>query len=130
MQLSDRAKKLIGMLSSTADGERATAAKLLCEELARTGLTIHDLAAADVGTKAKPTYKSTGPASSEHLEEVFIWWRLEQIRDDKNSVLTRWERQFVIDMLNRFDTYGQETYLSEKQTKIVRRIIEKNGGTD
>lgn len=55
--------------------------------------------------------------------------QLERLRDNFEAggedSLTDWEIEFVEDILEKFDEYADNTYLSEKQWAVIMRILDK-----
>jgi hypothetical protein len=66
----------------------------------------------------------------ESLSELDQKWLSDFLYDAIASPrLTAWEDQFVADLKERFDQYGGDTYISDKQWAILERIESKVYGT-
>lgn len=56
---------------------------------------------------------------------------LAKVKEDLRSIksnderLTEWERDFVKEQKQRFKTWGDGTYLSDKQVDIIHKIAER-----
>lgn len=46
-------------------------------------------------------------------------------KDDPDADLTEWERSFMHDQLERYETYGERTRFSEKQMGVIDRVYAK-----
>lgn len=46
----------------------------------------------------------------------------ELLADAENNATSDWDMNFVDDLRNRYDKYGERMYLSERQLEILRRI--------
>ncbi len=134
----DRLSKLVGMLGSSFDGERANAARLIQAMADKYKLTVDGL--------MKAAY-SGGNSSSQNKYHNDPPWReaepekpkpkpkkpkpaglmpddmLEALRECLDMpTLTPWEQQFAADVSDRYD---RDYQLSEKQLVIIERILEK-----
>jgi hypothetical protein len=132
----DRLIKLIGMLGSSFDGERANAARMI-EKLAQANkMTINEMMAqAYTGQAAPPppppppspprdkTKPQAQPAPNFHkthdASEVILCGL--EIADEC-PLLTPWEVQFAADVSERYD---RDYELSEKQIAVAQRILGK-----
>ena len=133
MDIADKARlaKLLGMLGSSFDGERANAAAMIQKLAEKHKLTITELIAAAHGSTAKPhpaweppqqerpwkaPYGRSGNDGDDLLTKLYLLvsgnWR----------GLSDWERQFASDVSDR---YQRDYELSEKQLAVVNRIIGK-----
>jgi len=43
----------------------------------------------------------------------------------QDNRLTKWEQDFIEDLSNRLDEYGEKMYLSERQWEVIQRIMDK-----
>lgn len=107
-----RVVKLLGMLTSDFDGERANAASFLTKIAARYKMTIPQLCGASVAEAAsRPTRRS------------FDCTLLDALREARSyPSLSPWERNFASDVSTR---YVADDSLSDKQRVIVDRILIK-----
>ena len=46
----------------------------------------------------------------------------ELLADAENNATSDWDMNFVDDLRNRYDKYGERMYLSERQLEILERI--------
>jgi hypothetical protein len=44
---------------------------------------------------------------------------------DRNPLVTKWEGEFVSDMVKRYERFGKKTFVSEKQVAIINKIAAK-----
>lgn len=44
---------------------------------------------------------------------------------DRNPRVTKWEGEFVTDMIKRYERFGENTFVSEKQAAIINKIAAK-----
>ena len=59
-------------------------------------------------------------------DKEYAWLqRLEREIDKAWDELTKWERKFMEDLLERFKKYGRKTMISPSQWGIIARISEK-----
>lgn len=58
-------------------------------------------------------------------DQISLLERLRDGFDTDGEALSAWESQFTEDILEQFDEYADDTYLSEKQWAVIMRIIEK-----
>ena len=129
MDLSEktRLEKLLGMLGSSFDGERANAARMIAAMADKKKLTITELIYGAPGARPQPQPR---PAARErpHTNRSNSNTMLQQLLDiSANSdefefVLTEWECQFASDVASR---YSYDYELSEKQIVIVEKILRK-----
>ncbi|MGV7216848.1 hypothetical protein [Bradyrhizobium sp. UFLA05-112] len=120
-----RLEKLLGMLGSSFDGERANAARLMAE---KQGLTVVELIYG-VGLqrcrqqKSKPEQPEDDPRATVMPDARLK--ALAKIADNPEryrSVLTDWEFQFAVDVSER---YARDFQLSERQLGVVEKILRK-----
>jgi hypothetical protein len=121
-----RLEKLLGMLGSSFDGERANAARMIAAMAEKKKLTIVDLVYGGSSARPQPQpRKSTQTNKSRAMIQA-----LSDIAADSDQfefVLTEWECQFATDVSSR---YAYDYELSEKQIVIVERILKKVGRTE
>jgi hypothetical protein len=119
-----RLEKLLGMLGSSFDGERANAARMIQAMAEKAGLTIAELIYGASGRKKKQPWsgeKSSAPPPRQNP----ILKALHDISgdiEDLDFVLTEWECQFASDVAKR---YAYDYELSEKQIVVAEKIIRK-----
>lgn len=102
-----RLQKLVGMLASDFDGERANAARMITRFASERKVTIVELLMGDPVTKPRwPKGILDGLSFSLRFCEV----------------LNEWEERFARDVPQR---YADDDDLSERQESIALRIIEK-----
>jgi hypothetical protein len=125
----DKLVKLLGMLGSDHDGERANAARLADEHRKRSGLTWGELVlplAEDRGRRKprKPRKaKATKPKPPEPPPEPT--WQDKAREIEASGRATEWELSFVGSLLTRWS--GRE--LTEKQAAVLQRLWLKCGGS-
>jgi len=125
-----RRDKLLGMLSSDFDGERATASAMLAKMAAGYKMTIPELCQAQAGgarqqqqarpqpnPKPQPNPQPNGSGDSDemlrHLRSVF---------SDHLDLVTPWEEEFLESVTQK---YSRDDALSDKQKAIAMRILTK-----
>jgi hypothetical protein len=123
-----RVEKLVAMLASSFNGERATAAGFLGKMVSDRNLTIGEL----LGLAQAPPVFEPPPPSSPHsssrlwAEDVDL---LDHLAAAVNfaSVLSPWECEFSSDVSRKFTRASQ---LSERQRVVAERIVHqgKKGG--
>jgi len=142
----DRLIKLIGMLGSTHDGERANAAAFIQKLAEKNKMTIAELIAAAHGGKGserivyrdrvvekeKVVYRDRpAPARAPEPEPQFtdidspllaMMRRVVAKPSLAARVINDWELNFITDVSQRYD-FDQQ--LSEKQLVIVQRVLTK-----
>lgn len=128
-------KKLIGMLGSDFDGERATAAKKISDAAKTRKITIVEFMALCLAPEqgSRREYRREDPPKKEKYREEYpdntaLLREMEELAGEwGDTALSSWERDFVFDVCNR-----ASTYLSEKQLAVVNRILAKlrRCGTD
>ena len=52
---------------------------------------------------------------------------IELARGPKASKLTSWENDFIDSMGEKIEEFGQDTFMSEKQWKVIERLERKLG---
>lgn len=50
---------------------------------------------------------------------------LGEVVDENSELLTPWELEFAEGIIERFDKYGVDTIVSDKQWAVIMRILEK-----
>jgi hypothetical protein len=136
MDIADRNRilKLIGMLGSAFDGERANAAGMLSKMAEARKMTLNELIEAAHGAPSQA--RSTPPPPphpSEPPPETFtdideaddllrMLRRIPERPDIAARVLTSWEINFATDVSARYD---RDYELSEKQLNVVQKILVK-----
>jgi hypothetical protein len=140
MDIADKERliKLIGMLGSEHDGERANAAAFLQKMAARYKMTITELMGQVGGSAPKVVYKEKivvrevfrdrPPPEPEPAFTDVDSPLLQRMKDVAakpaiaSRVLTQWELNFITDVSGRYE-YDRE--LSDKQLVIVERVLVK-----
>jgi hypothetical protein len=154
MDIADKERliKLIGMLGSSHDGERANAAAFIQKLAERNKMTIAELIAAAHGGKGserivyrdRPVYRDRivekekvvyrdrpAPPPPPEPEPTFtdvdspLLQRMKDVAAKPaiaSRVLTQWELNFITDVSGRYE-YDRE--LSDKQLVIVERVLVK-----
>lgn len=122
IQNTAKIEKLIGMLASDFDGERAVAAKKIAEIAKAEKKTVTELFASIYGRTVyqdRVVYRDPPPKSDgTNLLDRLV----SMIENDELLVhlLTDWERNFLSDIVHR-----APSFLSEKQTAVIDRMIAK-----
>ena len=135
MDIADkkRIEKLIGMLGSAFDGERANAAAMLSKMAEARKLTLNELITAALSDDSAPRQTSKPPPKSEPEPDTFtdidqaddllrMLRRIAERPDIAARVLTNWEINFATDVSNR---YERDYELSDKQLAIVQKVLVK-----
>ncbi len=138
MDISDKNRiiKLIGMLGSAFDGERANAAAMLSKMAEARKMTLNELLEAAHGATSKsghtpppppPPPKPEPPPDTftdiDQADDLLrMLGRIAERPDIAARVLTAWEIQFSTDVAGRYD---RDYELSEKQLNVVQRILTK-----
>ena len=136
MDISEKTRllKLIGMLGSAFDGERANAAAMMSKMAEAKKLTLNELIAlayepasggANQQRKPPPPPPEPEPAFSDVDQANDLLRMLQRIADRPDiaeRVLTAWEIQFSTDVAGR---YERDYELSEKKLNVVQRILTK-----
>jgi len=131
MDIADKARviKLLGMLGSAFDGERANATSLLQRMAESRKMSLTELIAAAHGGGAGPQKPKPPPDPSpdfSDLDQADDLLRMLRLCADKPTisarVLTPWEINFATDVSAR---YSHDYDLSEKQMAIVEKILRK-----
>jgi len=128
-----RLEKLLGMLGSSFDGERATAASMIQRMAEAKKMTINELIAQAHMTAAGARQQQKPPPPQPPPEPDFtdidkaddLLKMLQRIADNQAvaaRVLTPWELNFSADVAAR---YSHDYDLSEKQLVIVEKILRK-----
>jgi hypothetical protein len=129
----NRLLKLIGMLGSAFDGERANAAAMITKLAESKKLTINELISLAYESASQPHNKQRPPPPPEPEPETFtdvnqaddllrMLKRIADRPDIAERVLTAWEIQFSTDVAGR---YERDYELSDKQLNVVQRILTK-----
>jgi hypothetical protein len=116
--------KLLGMLGSDHDGERANAARLADEHRRKSGLTWHDLVlpiAEDPPRKARKPRKAKPRKPPEPPPPPPPTWQDKAREVETSGRATEWELSFVGSLLTRWS--GRE--LTEKQAAVLERLWAK-----
>lgn len=127
MDLSEKSRleKLLGMLGSSFDGERANAARMIAAMAEKKKLTIVDLVYGSNSTRPQPKPQprpTTNTSKSRTMLQALA--EIAADADQYEFELTEWECQFASDVSSR---YAYDYELSEKQIIIVERILKKAG---
>lgn len=126
-----RLEKLLGMLGSSFDGERATAAAMIQRMAEAKKLTINELIAAthmpasNQRQQSKPPPPPPEPDFTDIDKADDLLKMLRRIGEKPGiaaRVLTPWEINFSTDVSAR---YNHDYDLSEKQLVIVEKILRK-----
>ena len=126
-----RRDKLLGMLSSNFDGERATASGMLAKMAAGYKMTIPELCQAGArpqphpnsrpnpqpGPKPQPKSQPNGSGDDDELLN-----HLRQVIASHLDLVTEWEEEFLESVTQK---YVRDDALSEKQKTIAMRILTK-----
>jgi hypothetical protein len=125
-----RLEKLLGMLGSSFDGERANAARMISAMAEKQRLTVVELIFRALAQhqgrqeqKPKPEQPKDDPRAKVMSDTMLK--ALVKIADNPERyefVLTEWERQFAVDVSAR---YSRDYQLSEKQLAVVEKILRK-----
>jgi hypothetical protein len=119
----DRLIKLCGLLTSDADGERATAARMASDLLRAHRLTWAEVLKAG-GTVVREVRVERGPCPGCAAQaQARRSWRsavalLCRVALEQPDLLNGWERRFVFSV-------GDQVRLSEKQHAVVMRLLER-----
>jgi hypothetical protein len=136
MDLAEKARleKLLGMLGSSFDGERANAARMIAAMAEKKKLTIPELIFGASVIRPQPTYKPTKTQPSKPpkrpkstardiLQVLADIAAADAVNPDQYGfVLTEWECQFSKDVSSK---YSYDYELSEKQIVIAEKVIRK-----
>jgi hypothetical protein len=129
-----RLEKLLGMLGSSFDGERANAARMIANMAEKKKLTITELIYGTPSVRPHPEPQPRPQHQTKAAKENSFGWKsnsrpmlqaLADIAADTDQfefVLTAWECQFANDVSSR---YAHDYELSEKQIVIVEKILRK-----
>lgn len=129
MIANERLRKLLGMLGSEFDGERASAALLISQMAKKEQLSIVELIERDLGKGTKPktrqmfreaTSDPTAGWSNWDFIDAPILNQLRKLRVSHD--LSDWERRFIADILFRHNSDDQ---LSDDQREKASQIIDK-----
>jgi hypothetical protein len=124
-----RRDKLLGMLSSDFDGERATASAMLAKMAVGYKMTIPELCQAQVNgarpqqARPQPNPKpqpNPQPTGSDDDDEMLR--HLRKVASDHLDLVTSWEEEFLESVTQK---YVRDDALSEKQKVIAMRILTK-----
>jgi len=124
-----RLEKLLGMLGSSFDGERANAARMIAAMAEKKKLTIVDLVYGAPSVRPRRSFTepprqrtrqtNDKPKSRTLLQSLSD---IASTSDEFEFTLTEWECQFADDVSKR---YSYDYELSEKQIVIAEKIIRK-----
>jgi hypothetical protein len=114
-----RRDKLLGMLSSDYDGERATASAMLARMAAHYKMTIPELCQAGTASQPKQQAKPRPQPTSDDNEMLLM---LRKVIDHHLDLVTTWEEEFLENVT---DKYYRDDDLSEKQKAVAMRILQK-----
>lgn len=129
-----RLEKLLGMLASSFDGERANAAAMIAAMAEKHRMTVVELINSAQPKPPPPPPRPTPPrqpawsnygSPSRRRGASPMIQALSEIADNVDlfdGVLTEWEIEFVGDVSQRYD---REYELSDKQLVVVERILRK-----
>ncbi len=121
-----RLEKLLGMLGSSFDGERANAARMISAMAERKKVTIPELVFGPGSSprqdREQPRAKPKRPAQPEATEMLDALRGVRDAADDLGFVVTAWELQFCIDVAEK---HSADYELSDKQAAVAQRIIDK-----
>ena len=125
-----RLEKLLGMLGSSFDGERANAARMISAMAEKQGLTVVELiygvrAQEHRGPQQKPRPKQPRDDPRAEVMSDAMLKVLAEIADDPERygfVLTEWEFQFAVDVSAH---YTRDYQLSAKQLAVAEKILRK-----
>jgi hypothetical protein len=109
-EVIDKLRKLLGMLGSDYDGERAVAGRMASDLLRQHKLTWSDVVGAEIHIEARPRVR-VWHEPKEHREaacECLAW----------PEVLTDWEKEFLKSISGRW-------HLSGRQQQCLARILDK-----
>ena len=109
-QLLDRLRKLLGMLSSDYENERAVAGRMASDLLRQHKLTWADVVGAEIRVETGPRVRAWHEPKGhrEAAAECLAW----------PEILTDWEREFLKSISGRW-------HLSGRQQQCLARIIDK-----
>lgn len=126
-----RRDKLLGMLSSDFDGERATASGMLAKMAASYKMTIPELCQAGVRPQPHPNSRPNpqpgpkpqpNPQPSGSGDDDEMLHHLRQVITSHLDLVTPWEEEFLESVTQK---YSRDDSLSEKQKTIAMRILTK-----
>ena len=123
-----RLEKLLGMLGSSFDGERANAARMIAAMAEAKKVTINELIAmAHLPASSQQQTKPPPPQDDfTNVDQADDLLRMLKRIADKPAraarVLTAWEIQFATDVSAR---YMHDYELSEKQLVVTEKILQK-----
>lgn len=109
-----RLEKLLGMLGSDFEGERANAGLMIAKMAARLKLTIPEMCVAPVSRAPR--------RRRERIKVRVLLDRLKEIAEIDFMYVGAWELEFAQDVSQKYD---EDDELSEKQRKIIDRMIDK-----
>lgn len=127
MDIADKTRlsKLLGMLGSSFDGERANAARMIQTMAEKYKLTINELVDRAHGAAAQSRPQPPPQSSHAGTQGMFsnkALQALEVALQQYAHWMTPWERQFSEDVTGK---YTRDYELSPKQLAVVERIISK-----
>ena len=129
MHIAEKARleKLLGMLGSSFDGERANAARMIAAMAEKREMTVVELIDSARAQVHPPMPRPEPSSDNPHAGAVpdTMLKELAEIADHPERyelVLTGWELQFAVDVAGR---YSRDYELSAKQLAVVERILRK-----
>jgi hypothetical protein len=122
-----RLEKLLGMLGSSFDGERANAARMIAAMAEKKKLTIVDLVYGVSSARPQPQPKRPARETNKSRTMLQALADIVATQEQFEFILTEWECQFAEDVSSR---YAYDYELSEKQIVIVEKILRKVGRTE
>ncbi|PWT71764.1 MAG: hypothetical protein C5B59_17445 [Bacteroidetes bacterium] len=131
----DRLIRLLGMLGSSFDGERANAGKMANDMLKKAGLTWEDVISVNVKQKQKEYahakypweegfyqsgnyYRNPDPNPEEEISDL----QMADICDTYQQYLSEWEKGFLKSIIDRLDA---ELPLTMRQHRTLVNIYKK-----
>jgi hypothetical protein len=122
-----RLEKLLGMLGSSFDGERANAARMIAAMAEKQKLTVVELVYGAStqhhgGQQQKPRPGQPQSDSGPQPDMLEALAKIAENRQRHELFLTEWEFQFAVDVSAR---YSRDYELSVKQLAIVEKILRK-----
>jgi hypothetical protein len=125
MDIPEKAKleKLLGMLGSSFDGERANAARLISAMAEKKGQTVVELIYGVRAQERQERQPKDDPRGKPTLDAMLkALARIADYPERYEFVLTAWEFQFALDVSAR---YSRDYQLSAKQLAVVEKILRK-----
>jgi hypothetical protein len=125
-----RLEKLLGMLGSSFDGERANAGRMISAMAEKQGLTVVELIygarteqhRGRRQQKPRPEQPRDEPRANAMAEMLKALAKIANDPEQYGLVLTEWEFHFAVDVSAR---YLRDYQLSAKQLAVVEKILRK-----